>query len=529
MEFDAHIEYHLTLSSDQTVAVRDICLEIPMPREVAKYLMGMGHKGGYRPASLDWKWDVHNKQQDSLWIGDVNAGLRLKLKGENYSRPLLNIYYRHQPLNLPTSWGNDGKGGCEVREEGDNGVVIRAYSGERIIEAGEKLHFDFSLLLTPFKPIDPQKHWQQRYYHQYGPVDKAIEAGANIVNIHHANETNPYINYPFLHTHEMRDYIKYVHDKGMKAKIYYTVRELSTRVVELWALRSLGDEIFVNGPGSRYSWLQEHLESDYIRAWFDPNWKDAAIITRGTSRWNNYYIEGLAWLLKNVEIDGVYIDDMAYGREVMKRVRKVLDRLRPGCLIDLHSWNHFNERAGFASCANLYLENLPYVDRIWFGEGFDYNESPDYWLIEISGIPYGQMGEMLQGGGNPWRGMVYGITARMPWAGNPERIWKVCDEFGIEEADMIGYWVPTCPVKTDHQDVLATVYRRQQRTLVALASWAKAPVECQLQIDWQAMGLEPSKAKISAPAIKDFQEAASFKPGDAIPIETGRGWLLFIE
>lgn len=529
MEFDGHIEYNLTLSSDKTVFVRDICLEISLERDVAKYLMGMGCKGGNRPESLDWKWDVQSKQQDSLWIGDINAGLQFKLKGENYSRPLINIYYRHKPLNLPPSWGNDGKGGCEVKEKGDNQVVIRAYSGERLIEAGEELHFDFDLLLTPFKPIDLPKHWQQRYYHQYGEVDKALDVGANIINIHHANETNPYINYPFLRTNEMRDYIKYAHDKGLKAKIYYTVRELSNHVAEMWALRSLGDEIFVKGPGGGYSWLQEHLESDYLRAWYDPNWKDAAIITNSVSRWNNYYIEGLAWLLKNVEIDGLYIDDMAYGRDVMKRVRKVLDRLRPGCLIDFHSWNHFNERAGFINCANLYLENLPYVDRIWFGEGFDYNESPDYWLIEISGIPYGQMGEMLQDGGNPWRGMVYGMTARMPWAGNPEHIWKVCDEFGIEEADMIGYWVSECPVKTDHQDVLTTVYRRPEKVLVAIASWAKVPVECRLNIDWEVLGMEASKARMIAPAIKDFQEAASFEPSDVIPIEPGRGWLIFIE
>ena len=287
MEFDGHIEYNLTLISDRTVSVQDICLEISLPYDVAKYLMGMGCKGGYRPESLDWKWDVANKQQDSLWIGDINAGLQLKLKDENYSRPLLNIYYRYKPLNLPSSWGNDGKGGCKVKEERENQVVVRAYSGERVIEAGEELHFDFNLLLTPFKPIVPSKHFEQRYYHQYGDVDQALNAGANIVNIHHANETNPYINYPFLHTNEMRHYIKTVHDKGMKAKIYYTVRELSNRVVEMWALRSLGDEIFVKGPGGGYSWLQEHLETDYIRAWFDPNWQDAAIITDGASRWNN--------------------------------------------------------------------------------------------------------------------------------------------------------------------------------------------------------------------------------------------------
>ena len=48
------------------------------------------------------------------------------------------------------------------------------------------------------------------------------------------------------------------------------------------------------------------------------------------------------------------------------------------------------------------------------------------------------MGEMLQKGGNPWRGMVYGMTSRLPWAGDPRPLWKVWDEFGIADARMIG-------------------------------------------------------------------------------------------
>jgi len=79
-------------------------------------------------------------------------------------------------------------------------------------------------------------------------------------------------------------------------------------------------------------------------------------------------------------------------------------------LIDLHSANQYNPRDGYASSANLYLEHFPYLDRLWFGEYFDYNSQPDYWLIEISGIPFGLMGEMLEKGGNPWRGMIYGMT-----------------------------------------------------------------------------------------------------------------------
>ena len=76
-------------------------------------------------------------------------------------------------------------------------------------------------------------------------------------------------------------------------------------------------------------------------------------------------------------------------------------------------------RDGFASSANLYLEHFPYLNRLWFGEYFDYNSAPDYWLTEISGIPFGLMGEMLQDGGNPWRGMVFGMTGRLPWSGQP--------------------------------------------------------------------------------------------------------------
>ena len=85
------------------------------------------------------------------------------------------------------------------------------------------------------------------------------------------------------------------------------------------------------------------------------------------------------------------------------------------------------------------------------------------------------MGEMLQDGGNPWRGMIYGMTSRAPWSGDPSAIWKLWDEFGINDSEMIGYWVDDCPVKTGRPDVLATVYKKNGSTLIALASWADGP------------------------------------------------------
>jgi len=552
MEFDGYVTYQLKLQAKRDIDVKDIRLEIPFKRNVARYLMGMNHTGGLRPSEVKWKWD-QDKHQDSIWIGDVNAGLRCQLKGPDYVRPLVNIYYKYKKLNLPAAWYNDGRGGCNVGEAGSDRVVLIAHSGSRTIKANEKLNFYFDLLMTPVKPINFAAHWQNRYYHNGGGnwkswLSAAKEGGANVINIHHGNDLNPYINYPFHEdtVTDLKAYITDVHKEGLKAKIYYTVRELSNHVVELWALRSLGDEIFAVGGGNIEKtiinprgadpWLQRHLRTGYIPAWRhvfrDGKYQghvDAAIVTNGMSRWHNYYLEGLKWLAQKVEIDGIYIDDVAYDRVVMQRVRKILDRHRPGGLIDVHSWNHFNGHAGWTSNANLYMEHFPYVDSIWFGEGFNYNESPDYWLIEISGIPYGLTGEMLQGGGNPWRGMIYGMTGRLPWSGNPSSMWKFWDGFGVAEAKMMGYWAADCPVRTNHKDVLATVYKKKDRALVSIASWAAEEVSLKLQVNWNALGLNADKARFVVPGISGFQQEAEFKPGDPVRVPAGKGNLIVIE
>ena len=524
MEFDGHLDYRFTLKAAEAVDLADVALEIPVRREVATYLMGMGRKGGLRPMEHAWKWGG-KVYYDSAWVGDVKAGLWLELRGTTYSGPMVNLYWSMGQLKPPAAWDNGGKGGCTFTEEGDR-VVVRAYSGPRRLEKGQAIAFEWAFLVTPVKPLDPAKHFRERYYHAHVPVKEAVAAGGNVINIHHATDLNPYINYPFIATGKLAAYAREAHAAGAKVKIYYTVRELTNHVTEMWALRSLGHEIFTPGSGGGYPWLREHLAADYQPAWYH-RFPDgdvcAAIVTSGESRWYNYYVEGLRWVLASAQVDGLYLDDVTYDRRVLKRMRKVMERTRPGCLIDLHSNTDFSRGP-----ANQYMEFFPYVDRLWFGEGFNYDDPPDYWLTEISGIPYGLMGEMLQDGGNKWRGMLYGMTARMPWSGDPRAVWKVWDEFGISEARMIGYWDAACPVKTGRPDILATAYVRPGRTLVAVASWAPQAAPVHLEIDWKALGLDPAAAVLRAPPIEGFQKAATFKPRDEIPVEPKRGWLFIV-
>jgi hypothetical protein len=211
-------------------------------------------------------------------------------------------------------------------------------------------------------------------------------------------------------------------------------------------------------------------------------------------------------------------------------MRKVMEMNKPGCLMDLHSNTAFSKGP-----ANQYMEYFPYVDKLWFGESFQYDEmTPENWLVEVSGIPFGLMGDMLQGGGNRWRGMVYGMTVRHPWVTDgvlcdPRPVWKVWDDFGIQDARMMGYWEPGAPVRASDPRVLATSYVKDAKVLVALASWAERDVNVSLDIDWQSLHMSRSDARISAPEIKDFQSAERFTIGSLYTIHPKRGLLLVIE
>lgn len=529
IEFDGFVNYTVKVIAKRDVQLKDISLSMPFTKEASRYMMGLGQKGGLRPASFDWRWDVATKNQDGAWIGNVNMGLQYSLRDEKYSRPLNTNFYLQKPLLLPSSWGNDNKGGIRIQEESSSVNVIN-YSGERQMKQGDTLYYNFTLLITPFHTLDTDFQWQARFYHKYDSISKVKKSGASVINIHHANAINPWINYPFIEWKKMKAYIDEAHKNGLKVKIYNTVREVSNRAYETFPLRSLGHEVYSPGPGGGYSWLQEHIGDDYIAAWFVPSIKDAAIINSGMSRWHNYYVEGMNFLVNEIRIDGIYLDDVAFDRITMKRIKRVLTQNnRPG-IIDLHSANQFNKNDGFNNSANLYIEHFPYLNRLWFGEYFDYeNSDQDFYMTEVSGIPFGLMGEMLEKGGNPWRGMVYGMTNRKPYDGNdPGVLWEVWDNFGIQGSEMLGYWSDNCPVKSTHPKVLATVYKKEKSALVAIANWDAVDTEFALDIDWKKLGINPKNAVIKAPLVRGLQQPADFSAADKIPVKKGKGWLLVI-
>jgi len=539
LEFDGYQRYTISLNIKEALSLDDFKLNIPFLPETASYMMGMGLPGCSTPKSHTGKW---LKPQDSFWIGNSEGGLWCEIRGSSYHGPLQNLY---KPGH-PRPWYNDDKGYMSINKT-EQTTLATVGTGVIEMNPGEKWIFEFALLPTPVKNLNPADQFTNRYYHSGGAPDevkKDLHTGIKILNVHHANQYNPYINYPFIAVDTLQGLIQRAHDMDMKIKIYYTIRELTNHVTEIWALRSLGDEILRGGRGGGYPWLREHFIDDYYPQWyqhFENGSPDASCLTSTTaSRWYNYYIEGLKWLIKNQDIDGLYLDDVSFDRRILKRMRKVMEETKPGCLIDLHS------NTGFSiGPAIQYTGYFPYVDKLWFGESFQYNQMPpDNWFVEVSGIPFGLMGDMLHGGGNRWLGMLFGMTVRLPWTseGNtadPRPVWKFWDEFGIADAEMIGFWddSPVQLISPDKRDekgrvsnrtkeVQVTVYKKQNEVLLALGNFGDKMHKVTLEIDWEDLGLEKNKCELIAPAIKGFQPSKIFDLDDEILIPSKEGWLL---
>ncbi|MCI9625695.1 MAG: hypothetical protein HFI90_02815 [Clostridia bacterium] len=545
VEFDGYCYFDAAFTALKKTRVTDIALEIPFALGQDAYFMGLGKRGGKMPQEINFRWGekVH---QDSFWIGYPSCGARFQFMDETYVRPHVNIYYHYQPLRLPDGWYNGGRGGIYIGADRH----ARIYSGERTFRQGETVHFCFSMLVTPLKPIDTKTHFASRYYQTHGCEEPQIwleemkKTGANVLNIHHGTDLNPYINYPFYETEALKNFAAEVHKLGGKCKIYNTVRELSTKMKELPVLQSLGSEIFAASGGKEGATLwqkdaKEQVEAEFgkdvIAAWREDikhgkhkGEADASLLTSGTSRMCNYYIEGLRYLVEKTDIDGIYIDDTAYGRETMKRVRRVLDK-KEGALVDMHSWDHKDARAGQTSSLLLYMELFPYINELWIGEGFDYETTPpEEWLVEMSGIPFGLMGEMLQGGGNFYRGLVFGETARYGWTGTPEAIpelWKLYDKLDVPAADFYGWWDNNCPVKAEHDGILVSCWQMNGKALIAAASWAKEPVR--VKLDYSALPFQVKK--VTAPLLTGHQKQAAHKPADTYTIKPASGILLIAE
>jgi hypothetical protein len=118
LEYDGMLDYRITVRALRDVGIDDIVLPVSLYSDAAQYMLGLGFRGGKRPQHVDWKWRVEN-HQEGVWLGGVHKGLQYVLRDDGYVRPLNTNFYQNQPLRMPTSWFNDGRGGIRITTGAD--------------------------------------------------------------------------------------------------------------------------------------------------------------------------------------------------------------------------------------------------------------------------------------------------------------------------------------------------------------------------------------------------------------------------
>ena len=567
-DFDSYTEFSMVISAPSSVYVDDVRLIAPLRKETAKFLVGMGAEGrSYQ--DLVWRWDNSSGHGNCMvWMGKPEAGFFLKLKGggDEWNNPQFSKDYPALPF-IPESWGQGvpGKYGANI-----SNFTISVFSGPRRLSANQKESFMFDVAFTPSKPLNLSAHWDQRnfqvgYGTAYMSPQAMKEMGVSVVTLHqgipgiiNGSLVNPYINYPF-NTRDtvafLENYTAQAHALGLQVKYYYTIRELSNHATELFALKALDGEIITDSdpfaePQDGYChdwdchggdiWLHEHVVDDYDYCWqqnlANGDW-DAAVCNKGASRWFNYYVKGLEWSATNApHIDGIYYDGINFDRKSFQRIRKILDRAAasrgrlPG-QIDIHTGE-----VATAPSAVRYLSHFAYAQKAWNGEGFDFSQNRDYWLVDVSGLQHGITADRLggSGSGNDIKGMLFGMTQRN--SGTAPALWNLFDSFEIRDCEMIGWWEDDAPVVAvpssssasacNPNDFAASSFLKfGDRALIVIASFCASDAQISIRIDWDALGLV-RKTQGSAPAIPGIQSARTVPLDKNILVKANTGIIM---
>lgn len=540
-EFDGIVDLTCRIEAQEETHLDNLAVVIPLRDDAARYMIGFGRRAGPAPESHPWRWDPETANNIG-WIGRVRAGLGVKPLPRD---PEFWDARTYPDFEQYADWYNDGRGGMEFVRS-DKSYLIRTFTGPlRLSGTGDDaLTLRLRLFVTPFKPLG-RSHWQDH---------GATSSGAVVKHEHHATPANPYINYPFLTTDRIIELHNAVKTQGMKGiNLYYTCREISFIAPELFAWRSLPDQPLqatgawvysvegetFSGAAGGHPWLREQLGSGYSPAWATKLQgvpADAAVGTNPNGRMVNYYIEGLHYLKERIPDLGIYIDGIGFGRRTSQRLARVLARDNPAYRVMYHTGNlgnllpdgSYREANRFCPIARN-MEHLPYVTKLMFGEGFEFRANPDYWLLELSGLPFGLANECYvtdQLRDTRFRPLLYaGCSVLHPSVGGVRRFFT---DWEIDEAELIGYWDDDCPVRTGMDDVLASVYRKSGATLIAAASWRDAPVDVPLEIDYSRLGLDSGHITWYLPAVRRLQKFRKLPPGEPVPTAAMGGFLLLL-
>jgi hypothetical protein len=510
VEFDGMIRTDFTLGAPAGTVVREFALRIPIRGKHAKYLYhypgqwGSVANAGSLPAQ-GWR----HAFKPLIWLGDEERGL---------------CWFAETDQNwTPT----DDPEAIRIVRGGDVVTLeLHVIASSRTLD--RPLAFTFGFQATPVK-APTQDVWDFRICHDgnygiesapYGEaaagaspagsmtvLDHLAQLGVRTIVFHeHWTEIQNYTS--TTHGEELRRLVKACHDRGIRLLLYFGY-EMSNTAAEYPAY---SEECLVQPRAGGYTRKPEQT----------------AHIVCYRSHWQDFMAQGIARVMDEYGIDGVYLDGTAnpwacanarHGcgydtpdggrrptypifavRQLMRRIYNIVKSRKPDGLVNVHQ------------STNMTIPTLAFATCYWDGEqisgiarGAEVLQTLplDSFRTEFMGHQWGVPAELLCYG-QPYTyqqataiALLHDVLVRGQGWENLElesKLWRVMDDFGRRQADWRPYWANQDVVQATPPEVRVSLYNRGRRgALVVVSNLGSSEAHASVRLSREALGL-PAKA-----------------------------------
>ena len=441
-----------------------------------------------------------------LWLGNEEKGIGWYAENDRNWQPA------------------DPAAAMELVEEGETLLLRvrlldsqpRAWQGDAAMGSDlfKPVSFRFGLQTTPVKPFPKQPYFTNTFHVDCGikvkgnymdffaaenRFDYLVEKGVTTLILHEKwNKSQNYFELSEYTQKQLRFIVEECHRRGIRVLTYFGY-EISS-MAELWSDVSKDYVVRREDGTAEGGWWRVPFQRDYVVCYNTP--------------YRRLFLDGVARLMDEFHIDGVYLDGTAHPRcchslehgcgwkdeegnlhgtyqinAIRALFRELYDIVSSrGGMINVHCFGFINFTA------------LPYIHQTWYGEnlqfelmhGSEKDLDLDYFRTEYIGRNMGVPVEFIAYENRPyWKfesalacALLHGILPRPNDIGHPltlmSKVWKVIGSFPVEQAEWKPYWNNT--VTVSHEKVRVSYYRHttlagQVQLLAVAANISCKPIE----------------------------------------------------
>jgi hypothetical protein len=341
-------------------------------------------------------------------------------------------------------------------------------------------------------------------------LDRAKQLGVRTIIFHESwTDIQDYVE--TTHKEQLHSLVRACHERGMKILLYFGY-EMSDIAPE-WDDYHQECLVFPRAGGYK----RQPPQTAYIVCY--------------RSHWTDFMAKGIAHMMDEYDIDGVYLDGtsepwgcsnerhgcgyrapdgslrptypMLAVRDHLRRLYMIVKRRKPDGHVNVHQ-----------STCNV-MTSLAYATSYWDGEqlgGMPEAEDPldvlplDAFRAEFMGRQWGVPAEFLCYTPRPYTTteahaftLPHDVLIHPSFGTQLEevaQVWRAFEQFGVDEAQWIPYWRDDSPARAAARGILVSLYRRDGRALLVVSNLRNSAGLAQVQLDTQALGIgrEPRAA-----------------------------------